>query len=60
MKVGRKSNNKLILELRNILNEECVSQLIDESKCECPICIDLAVVPVLLDCGHVYCLQCYE
>ena len=34
--------------------------LIDQSKCECPICLQIAISPIILPCGHCYCLKCFE
>jgi hypothetical protein len=33
--------------------------LMEESKCTCPLCLEIVVKPVLLECGHIFCMQCY-
>ena len=32
----------------------------DEKSCECPICLQLTVVPIMVECGHIYCTKCVE
>jgi hypothetical protein len=37
-----------------------LSTLINEEMCSCVICTQLLIAPVVLDCGHIYCMQCLE
>jgi hypothetical protein len=31
-----------------------------EEYLSCPICLDFCIYPVLTECGHYYCLPCFE
>lgn len=37
-----------------------LTQLLDSERLTCPVCLEIVVRPLLLECGHSICLQCYE
>ena len=37
-----------------------VLPLMTSEELTCPICLEIAVLPTLTDCGHLFCLHCAE
>ncbi|XP_043942106.1 zinc-binding protein A33-like [Protopterus annectens] len=40
----------------NVVSQECD----DEEFLTCPVCLELFIKPVILDCGHNFCKSCIE
>ena len=40
--------------------QEVLYDSMKEDQLNCPICLDLCIFPVSTECGHFYCLPCFE
>ena len=47
-------------EFIDIMRRGELGSIIDETKLECPICLELMVQPTMMLCGHMYCFRCLE
>lgn len=55
----RKSSNNICNSDRTVLLDKCISKdIIECDPLQCPLCDDILMWPVTMNCGHSYCRQC--
>lgn len=55
----KKSSNVISNSDRTVLLDKCINKDINEcDPLQCPLCDDILMWPVTMNCGHSYCRQC--